>query len=355
MRRTHRHQPSVFAATLAVLLTTLPGIAACGNFSNEDLIFLAALPDRDSVALKVPGADYGQSSSSSNSLTQGLSACTEDDLHCMAGRVSTGINAGVFALLDLVDAIATEQQPTHRSPGLRLWGPVYIAAENLSVRFEIRRTIAGSSDVFEYCLHALRAPADMDLAADLSCDTELDDSGLVRVLHGTFSPAGSDGGARDGSGSLVFDLNLARDAGVGQVTDQGRLEVLYDHSAGQQRIELAIREVVDIQTLLPSSADYVYRREVDGSGAFTFTVNADFVAGSVFSSLEQLQIDAQWDPCEAGRADARISGGDLGSSTEITASQCWDCQAETVFYEDSAAEHPTLGEANACVFAAAGG
>lgn len=346
----------VFTAQILVaifLLSLGMGALGCGNFSNEDLIFLAALPDADNLLLKVPGADYGQQSQGLSSSSHALSACAEGDLHCQASQISTGINAAVLALLNMVDHIAMDFPPTQRQAGLRIWGPVYVRAENTSLRFEMQRSVVDGQDKFSYCLHAMRGEADLDLAQDLSCEVEDDPSGLQRLLWGWYqpglSPVGAPGGASFGQGELLVDLNRSRDAGLGKLDDQGVIQAAYQNDDGGLQIDLQIRDLIDTQTQLPSAADYFYQRQPDDSGRFQFRVNADFVDSFILSRLETLDIQTQWSACQAGRADAVISGGDLADEQQISASQCWDCQGMTVYYSDSSQQNPDQGGADACV------
>lgn len=341
----------LWPVTAAIFAVVASG---CGNFSNEDIVFMAAMPKPGDVALKVPGQPTNQSEQGLAEQTQSLVACSEDNLLCLAGQVSTAINTGVYELLAMVDNIVQNRAPTKRARGLRLWGPVYVASANLSVRFEMRKYSYQSSEVFEYCLHALRGPIDQQKADDVTCDSASDDSGLVRILHGSFTPGALDGTAASGRGSLVFDLNSCRDASVCQPADQGKLTVDYDNTQDQESIEVHIRDiepVASVAALLPPEADYCYKRQPSGAGFFKFSVNADFVPG-LFHDPEHLEISAQWDAAEAGRADAAISAGDLGSD-QVNATYCWDAALQTSFYQDSADQNPTVGSASQCAYSQA--
>ena len=336
-----------------LLLATMLA-SACGNFSNEDLIFFAALPRAEDVSLRVPGADYGQEQQRLSSSSQPLVACADDDLRCLAGRISTDINAGVLAMLDMVDHMALDYPPSHREPGLRLWGPVYLPEQNLSIRFEMRRLTDDRGVSFVYCLHALRGEANLDLANTIGCEVEDDPSGLKRILRGQYFPAGeaateANNSAAQGQGELLVDLNRSRDAGLGKLDDQGRLLIAYQNDATALHINLQIRELVDPQTLLPGGSDYNYLRRADGSGTFDFVVNADFIDGFILSRLENLHIQAAWTACESGQAQAQITGGDLDADQQIEAAQCWDCAGVTGFYHDSDLQHPDQGSADSCV------
>lgn len=323
-------------------------VGGCGNLSNDDLIFLAALPDRANLALHVPGTELEQRGQGLSELSQGLDGCAEDDLLCQAWQVSSGINAGVFALLDLVDAIVTRFPPTRREPDRRVWGPSYVATSRSTVRFEMIRNSDSLDGIFSYCLHATLGRIPPGTGDQVRCDEVEHSSGLTRIFHGAFAPGPERGGARWGQGSLVFDHNLARRVGLARPGDQGIITVEYDNTEEQVAIGVKIREVVDQRTLLPSSADYRYQRAADGSGQFRFVILADFVP-FLFTSLEQLEIGARWNPAGAGRADAVVTGGDLVNQ-EVTASQCWDTDLETVYYQDSADEHGSIGAVEACVY-----
>jgi len=343
-----RRKYKLWQLALAVFAVSATG---CGNFSNEDIVFMAAMPRPADVDLRVPGQPENQTEHGLSSQTQDLVACSEDNLLCLAGQVSTSINTGVYDLLGLVDNIVKNHAPTRRAKGLRLWGPVYIAQANLSVRFEMRRYTYESSEVFEYCLHAMRDRVDQQAAEDVTCDSADDDSGLTRILYGSFSPGELDGTAASGAGSLVFDLNACRIANVCKPTDQGKLTINYDNTQDQESIAVHIRDIEPVASsaaLLPPDADYCFRRLADGSGYFKFSVNADFVPG-LFYDPEHLEISAQWNDLEAGRADATISAGDLGSD-QVNAAYCWDAQLQASYYHDSADQHPTTGAVGQCVY-----
>jgi len=54
----------------------------------------------------------------------------------------------------------------------------------------------------------------------------------------------------------------------------------------------------------------------------------------------------------AGRGDARLAGGDLGS-TEAIASECWSTLFRRTFYTDNVNFQPTEGDVADCAFATA--
>jgi hypothetical protein len=215
----------------------------------------------------------------------------------------------------------------------------------------MHRVVQADYEVFSYCLHAMKGRFDNDLAETIDCESELDDSGLRRILYGSFVPTSGASGARYAAGSLIFDLNALRRANLGKIDDKGRLLVDYLTENDSFRIELHIRDIEEQQVLLPSSADYVYQRYTDGSGNFVFEINADFVRDFMDNRLELFAIRSQWQAAAAGRADASISGGNLGASV-VAATQCWNSDLDTSYYTDSVNQHPEQGTVSACVFAA---
>ena len=79
----------------------------------------------------------------------------------------------------------------------------------------------------------------------------------------------------------------------------------------------------------------------------TFAVQASMDANAAVQ--EDFVVRSRWLPTGAGRSDARLSGGDLGSAQGI-ASECWDTSFDEVFYTDNVNYLPTEGSAASCAF-----
>src|SRR4051794_1016053 len=97
-------------------------LAACGgNFSNEDLEYLNALPTREALASKLPGTG----TSSGSGLAQRrdrLSVGDPSQLYLDTQKASTDFNNGLDGLLSLLENIRTVP-PTTRELDRRIWGP----------------------------------------------------------------------------------------------------------------------------------------------------------------------------------------------------------------------------------------
>ena len=75
----------------------------------------------------------------------------------------------------------------------------------------------------------------------------------------------------------------------------------------------------------------------------------DDVSDPPNGTTEVAIVRSRWDGEGAGRADAYVTGGDLGPLT-YTESDCWDTSHQTVFLENNF-ELRTEGDEGACVFA----
>jgi hypothetical protein len=93
-------------------------------------------------------------------------------------------------------------------------------------------------------------------------------------------------------------------------------------------------------------ADYAYTEGADGSGDMTFNVAGD--AGGT-AKTEQITLRSRWLATGAGRADARITGGDLAAPGAL-ASECWDTFFKRVYYTDNVNFAPTEGVADSCAY-----
>ena len=88
--------------------------AGCGNYSNEDLEFTTALPERSQLAAVIP-------------VRSSIIGPEPAELYRLSRTVALVFNGIVDAFLTLVDGIRAFP-PTTRAPNLRVWGP--FPAEN---------------------------------------------------------------------------------------------------------------------------------------------------------------------------------------------------------------------------------
>ncbi|HSN13252.1 MAG TPA: hypothetical protein VLT61_01385, partial [Anaeromyxobacteraceae bacterium] len=111
--------------TRGVTLALLAAIAAgCGNYSTEDIRFLAALPQREDLRVAVP-ASAGAGPAALTGLTAATVLCNppgEATVWQWAKPTSERLNAGVSWIIGLIDNVR-RYPPTHRDDDSRRWGP----------------------------------------------------------------------------------------------------------------------------------------------------------------------------------------------------------------------------------------
>jgi hypothetical protein len=167
------------------------------------------------------------------------------------------------------------------------------------------------------------------------------------VIDGTADPRPGD---NKGSGTFTVDFDAGKRINPIDPGDaKGLLDVAYD--LAKSHIDLTIMSTDALGQ--PVNADYAYNQAADGGGDMTFDLSGNAGGGA---ALETITLRSRWQATGAGRADARIAGGDLGT-LQATASECWDTSFKRVFYIDALTNGGTLsaseGQESACAFATA--
>jgi hypothetical protein len=167
------------------------------------------------------------------------------------------------------------------------------------------------------------------------------------VITGTADPRA---GELQGKGELHIDFDAGKRVNPIDSGDaKGLVDVNYD--LAQRHLDLAITSTDALGQ--PVLADYAYHDDAQGAGDMTFDVSGNAGGGA---ALETITLRSRWLGTGAGRADARIAGGDLGAA-QATASECWDTGFKRVFYVDAITSGGTLsaseGTQAACAFVTA--
>ncbi|HET8542849.1 MAG TPA: hypothetical protein VFL83_23455 [Anaeromyxobacter sp.] len=279
----------------AALLVAVLALAGCGNYSTEDLRFLAALPQKEDLRFAVPPP--GQPGA--------LSACppANASVWLEAKPTSDKINAGVDFLLALVDAVR-RLPPSYREEDARGWGP--FDAERHPGR-EVRVLMGRSF------------PAELGGGARYAYAFEARWKGTDTwraILWGAF-----DGGsASRGKGWLVLEFDALHALGMNDPdTPPGQMGVGYDRTGDPTLLQL----VLGADGFGAVQFAYQHAGWSDGSGVFDFAFRD--------ASLNVLYVRTRYDAEGAGRADVGFqgSGGATGSFT-----QCWGADACLVYVND---------------------
>jgi hypothetical protein len=276
-------------STVAVLAAAF---TACGNYSNEDLEFMNAVPARVDIAAEMPRA---------------LMPANEAELSKLTHDTVASFNK-TLDFLTAADVIR-KFQPTSRIPDGRIWGPIAMDDHpGWQWRFIVTRDPA-APEMFSYAFQVQPFGA-----GDV----------WTPFIDGSFVTSG---GARKGMGLFHMGTDALRAAQFPVETDvKGNtlkdLNVRYWTSAFPVSVTMSL--VVYINGGFTDKAGIEYHHEAEESGAGLMTFSATDPASGVMISVV-----SQWMATGRGRADATAADANASG----TRTECWDDSfAETYDY-----------------------
>jgi len=271
-----------------------------------------ALPTADQVSIKLP-----------DSKTRAVGQLA--NWYVATRDVTRTFNGGTAWVLILVHTIVKFPVTTVNGDTYT-WGPWSDALDPAEYKLDVRAVGDGT---FEYQLSG-RSKTQANAQFEV-------------VIDGTADPRAGD---QKGSGQFLIDFDAGKRVNPIDASDaKGSVDVKYD--LAQRHLDLTIMSTDAAGQ--PVSADYAYNQATDGGGDMVFDVNSNIDSKP---ANETVTLRSRWLGNGAGRADARIAGGDLGSF-QATASECWNTMFGRVFYTDSGNFSPTEGAEAACAFATA--
>ena len=275
----------------------------------EDLA--RAIPTGDQVAINLPA-------NANDALALGQLA----EWYVATRGVTLTFNGGSAWVLGLIHAIV--QYPVTSVDGdMYTWGPWSSALDPAEYKLDVKDVGDGT---YEYVLSG-RSKTTAG-------------AGFEKIIDGFADPRP---GHLKGNGEFTVDFDAGKRANPIDPGDaRGIVGVTYDMTA--RHLDLTIKSTDDNGA--PVMAFYAYDEAADGSGDMVFDVEGD--AGGTPAN-EQITLRSRWLQTGAGRADARLTGGDVG--TGAIASECWDTGFRRVFYTDSVNFQPTEGTVGSCAFA----
>jgi hypothetical protein len=151
-------------------------------------------------------------------------------------------------------------------------------------------------------------------------------------------------GELQGNGTFLLDFDASRVVDpIDNANNHGQVNVNYDLAA--KHLDLTIMTTdANGQAV---GLDYAYNETSAGGGDMTLDLIAN-VGGT--AAEEDVTLRSRWLPTGAGRGDARLAGGDLGSVQAIS-SECWSQSFLRTYYTDNVNFNPTEGDAGSCAFA----
>lgn len=303
----------MFKSLLAATATL--SLVACVN-KDESPDIDRSLPTADQVTIKLP-----KSNASARADSQVIGQLSP--YYVLTLGVTTTFNGGTAWVLTLIHAIV-QTPPTTVKDNVYTWGPG-----------------SNALDPADYKL-VVTANADGTFSYQLSGKSKtLANAAFEVLIDGMADPTPGDG---KGSGDFTVNFDAGRRVNPIQSSDaKGSMSVNYDLAKAHLDLSLASTDAQG----RPTAANYAYNAAKDGGGDMTFDVSAD--AGGT-ALLETLTLRSRWLGTGAGRTDARINGGDLGS-LQVTASECWSASFGRVYYQDSNNFAATEGAESSCAFA----
>ena len=266
-------------------------LAGCGDWSSEDVRFLAALPTRADLRVEVPA----------DGTSGALAACPgqEATIWLDAKPTSDGLNAGVDFLVRLVDAVR-RLPPTERLDDERRWGPWDDERHpGRELRVRIVRSGEGAEVEHAYVLEG-RVKGQGEFLA---------------ILTGTFRGPS----AEIGRGELELSFEALWTLGLNDAdTPHGAMRAAYDRTSEPRTVQIALAQAgFGVRPF-----EYHFAGYADGAGWFEYLIP---------KALDTLTITAGFDAAGAGRAQVTyLTWLGFGGSFR----QCWDAAACLVWVDD---------------------
>jgi hypothetical protein len=273
--------------------------AGCGNYSNEDLEYMNALPENSDLRANIPP------------VTSAVQLADEAPLARQTHDTTRGFNGLLMGLVDIVDTVRS-YPPTARTATSRTWGPFRTdPAKMKNLDWQTRMIVwhdeANPTSQFDY---------EIDVHKDGNGDLD-----WPTLIRGSFQ-VGAGRTARRGVGHVELITADARAEGL-DLTDLGmldHLEIDYDTFADPISVTMNITDLPNPGSTDPApTAKFVYRANVAGQGQMVFDVVANLP--NTGPAIEDLRVTSHWLSTGEGRADVTIVSGDGAGLQQV---QCWD-------------------------------
>ncbi len=270
-------------------------VASCGDYSNEDLLYMSAVPSSSQLAVVLPAA-----------ATTVMQAELAQDTHNGISNVNTLLDD----VLGLVDAVRS-YEPTSRTSKSRTWGP-FDDSNHPGWQWELVVTLQANGTTFDYHL-------------DVENTTAAAPS-WVEFLTGTFDLAG---GVKQGNGAVTANFGALANAAFPLDDSSKPLTLLtisyqnYQTPGSPVSVTLTINRTPDANGV--TQATFMYKILTDGSGEITFTLVGNVVPGP---AIEMLTLNSGWLPTGEGMATLAVTSGD---GAGLTQTECWNATFEAVY------------------------
>jgi len=189
-------------------------LAACGNYSTDDIAFVEALPTREALRVAVPAPPAPAACGALGEASQWTQART----------TGAAMNAGLDWILGAVDLVRS-LEPTERHRDQRIWGPF---PDGKHPGFQGRVTVSRSEGADGIPVYAFAFETQRPLL----------ESTWHVIIGGQFVG----GSGRTGQGSVTLYFTTIRALGLNEKPDDPTVDVSigYDRRADPRRLSLSI-------------------------------------------------------------------------------------------------------------------
>jgi len=317
----------------SLMLCASLAIVGCGQMPEDE--FREGVPSKQMVQVKEPGTGTGQKLELEGGAVMAFGKGDTSNFYELTRGATKAVNGGTVFVLNLIEEI-TQHTPTTLEGDVAVWGPHTGALSPTTWKLTVTKT---ADHAYSYKLEG-KAKA----AADSEFKTVLSGS------H-TISTDAQGNRLRDfGSGNMVLDWDAAQTLPE-HGAEVGTAAIRYARPEAQSviTVEADFRNVKDDER--PGSrvnADYRYKETPGAGGEFDFGLNKNFDTDPARAAIERLTIKSRWAQNGAGRADAKITGGDYQIAA-ATASECWDANFASQYLVASWVNTgPVYGDVTAC-------
>jgi hypothetical protein len=303
--------------TACLLATTFGGCGNLGNYSNDDLDFQLAVPERQDLEAN---------------LTEQQALVVGDAAEYLRSTREAVVkfNALIDGLVAIVNGVRS-LTPSERHDNVRVWGPfVHERDPHWEVRLRLTRgadpmSTTGFGFLYQIEFHRVGTA-----------------EAWQSLMMGTLTPGG---GVRHGRGEITLAIGPARTAGypVGEFDKLDSLHITYNRASSPITVDMQITNVATAANDTPGGT-FKYSEAADGAGAMDFVWR---VRDNIWA--QAIGIFSRWVPGGAGRADVRVVEG-LGALGGGAGIDCWAADGHATYVRrDFENPRRESGDAASCV------
>ena len=297
---------SVTRVGVAALALALGG---CGDYSTEDLRFLAALPQREDLRVAVPASAEaaavvvakGTAVSQAPTAACGLG---DADIWLWAKPTSDGLNAAVSFVIGLIDAVR-KHEPSWRGDDARRWGPFDDPKHpGREIQIGMARTYPPELGGAPRHVYAFQARVKGTVE-------------FTTIILGSFDGAS----ASRGGGGVLLDFDALWALGMNDdTTPHGAMAIEYHRERDPVTIELVLAQ----RGFGNEAFGYQFAGWAEGSGVFNYAFRD--------ADANLLVVSTGYDAFGAGRAHVAFTAA--GGTPSGGFDQCWDAGPCLVYVSD---------------------